>query len=647
MSFMMRPRDSFVLAFTKLRVHRIRLAITLVVMSLLFASLVFISAITAGVIHSFQAFGKEGLGGRYVVSATPVVEQPYANAALNALLQPKQDELVAQKTALAKKYDIPYDAKTDPTLPLTQQQTGPSPSDTQAMANISSPDTMRALAQLNTKLPSSFNDFSALAKKYQASRLYQSTSNYFGMGVNGSKIQVLKDGKEDYAPKQQMTGTPTGIDSINSLGWGQMSDDLLKPFLLDKQTTALGSDGSVPITAPFSAAEQLMGLAKLPATATNQQKLERLEAVRKVAGTTAAICYRNQASQNLLQKAITQVADIAANAKKAGYVMPSVQYNLPTEACGPVTIKKDTRTADEKLADSHQEQLDTIGKSDTEPVQGIFTVRIVGITADVQGVGSSLQASSLVSSIVSSSLGQGWWSPISAFVPGSLATQAQNGRIEDMPVAQQMYYAEFTSLSAAKDFIDQQSCNPNQLNLTGPDSMLKECSRLRHYFTITPFGNNAGAIEDFKHTIWKVARYVLLGVIVIATVVLMGTLGKIIADSRRETAVFRALGARRLHVSQVYIIYTLFVAIMIAALSLVLGIVGALVVSHRLEPGLSVTAVLVYNAKDVHQHFGLFGIDMAYIGIIIAIIAATSLVAASIPLVTNMRRNPIRDMRDE
>jgi hypothetical protein len=648
MSFMMRPRDSLTLAFTKLRVRRIRLGITLVVMSLLFASLVFISVITAGATQSFNTFGKEGLGGRYVVSATPIVYQPYANDELNALLQPTQDALVAQKTALAKKYGIPYDPKTDTSLPLTQQQMGPSPNDTQFMANIGSPDTMRALAQLNTKLPTSFNDFNTLAKKYHAKALYRSNSNYFGMGANNGGIQVLKDGKEDYTSKQkQAYGPPTGVDSINSLGWNQMSDDLLKPFLLDKQTTTIGSDGSIPITAPFSAAEQLMGLSKLPATATSEQKLTRLQEVRQVAGKTAPICYRNQASQNLLQKAIAQTADISANSGKSGYVMPSLQYNLPSEACGPVTVKKDTRTADEKLADNRQAELDAVGQSDTDPVQGIFNVRIVGITADIQGVGSSLQASSLVSSIVTSSLGQGWLSPTSAFQPESLATRAQGGRVEDMPTAQQTYYAEFGSLAAAKDFIDQQSCNPNQMALTGPDSMMKECSKLNRYFSINPYGNNAGAIEDFKHSIWKVARFVLLGVIVIATVVLMGTLGKIIADSRRETAVFRALGARRLHVSQVYLIYTVLVAIMIIILSIVVGVIGALIVSHRLEPGLSVAAALAYNARDVHQHFSLFGINALYITIIAGIVVATSLLAASIPLLTNMRRNPIRDMRDE
>ena len=46
----------------------------------------------------------------------------------------------------------------------------------------------------------------------------------------------------------------------------------------------------------------------------------------------------------------------------------------------------------------------------------------------------------------------------------------------------------------------------------------------------------------------------------IAGVILMGMIGRIIADSRKETAVFRAVGASRLAVAQVYVAYTVYLA---------------------------------------------------------------------------------------
>jgi hypothetical protein len=271
----------------------------------------------------------------------------------------------------------------------------------------------------------------------------------------------------------------------------------------------------------------------------------------------------------------------------------------------------------------------------------------VGLTADLSMAGASLDAGGLLSSILASSLGQGWLSPVSAFQNGSLATLAQGGLITERPPSQQQYFAEFGTLAEARQFIKRHNCSPPQNGFSSPSSYIDLCKKADTYHSVTPYGNNAGAINDFKQNIWRVARYVLLAVIIIATIVLMGTLGKIIADSRRETAVFRALGARRLHISQVYLLYAVLVGLMIMVISFVMGVVGAAIVGHLFEPRLSVAAVLAYNSQDVHQQFSIFGLDWFYLLVIGLIVLATSLLAAVIPLVTNMRRNPIRDMRDE
>jgi hypothetical protein len=462
---------------------------------------------------------------------------------------------------------------------------------------------------------------------------------------------VLVDGKESYndASKQGGFGySVRGLKTIQTLGWNQMSDDLLKPFLLPAQTTAVGSDGSIPITAPFSAAEQMLGLDKLPATATSQQKLDRLVQVRReAAGKRASICYRNAASTNLLQKAISQQAQIDAKYNKKDYTPPSLQYNMPAEACGPVTVKKDTRTADEKKTDANQAQFDALSNPDATPVQGIFTIRIVGLTADIADPTGGLSAGSILSNLLSSNLGSGWMSPVSAFTTGSLATIAQGGTLAEHSVASKTYYAEFTSLQDAKRFIKEQNCSYDLMNYQGPNQQILSCKAKNKLFSIAPYGNNAGAIADFQHTFWRYGKYVLLVTICIAIFIMVGTLGKIIADSRRETAVFRALGAKRLHISQIYLTYAVLISVLIMVFSFIVGAVAAKVVSAKLEPGISVGAVLAYNASDVHKRFSLFGLNGGYIAGIAVIILATALVGALLPLVTNMRRNPIRDMRDE
>ena len=110
---MIRTRDALLLAGTKLKARRVRLVVLLVTMSVLFAGLMFLAAVSTGTIRSLTDFGKEGLGKRYLVQATPKTFQPYDNQDLVNQVKPAQEKLVADKTALAKRLDITYDAKTD------------------------------------------------------------------------------------------------------------------------------------------------------------------------------------------------------------------------------------------------------------------------------------------------------------------------------------------------------------------------------------------------------------------------------------------------------------------------------------------------------------------------------------------------------
>ncbi len=646
--------DTVLLARTKLKTRRIRLTILLVTMSVMFAGLVFVANVASGIVHSLQTFGKEGYGGRFLVEAHPITYQVYGDTALTDQLKPKQDALIAEKTALAKKLDVPYDAASDGSLYYTVQHIGPS--NDQPILNFS-PLATAALNDQNKTIPGiTFGDFADRATTAGAVSTYQSASsngNIFQGGGNNGGVSVLADGKEDYSNDKRSQYSPTGLQSIQTLGWSQTDDRLLKPFLLDGQTTKVGADGSVPIVAPFSAAEQILGLTSLPATATSAQKLQRLIDVRKkVAGTMAQLCYRNGASQELLQKAIQQQSEIAANKGKSGYSAPHLQYNLPTQACGETTVKQDTRTYDEKQADAAQQKFTDAFTPSAAPVQGIVTLRVVGVSSDVN-TGSSLSAAGILGGVLGSTIGTGWFSPASAFTAGSLATQAQGGTVADQPIAQQVYYAEFSSLNAAKSFINATDCNTNgtgMMQINGPydpNAEVIKCSAQNKPFSVAPYGNNAGAIASFKHNIWKVLKFVLLAVVVIAIIVMVGTFGRVIADSRRETAVFRSLGASRFSISQIYLTYTAMVSVLVIIIALVIGTVGAEVLNSHFSPAISINAVLIYSAHDPHMQFSLIGFNAVYLGAIAGLVLVVGLVSAVIPLLMNMRRNPIRDMRDE
>jgi ABC-type antimicrobial peptide transport system permease subunit len=142
-------------------------------------------------------------------------------------------------------------------------------------------------------------------------------------------------------------------------------------------------------------------------------------------------------------------------------------------------------------------------------------------------------------------------------------------------------------------------------------------------------------------------RILLLVIAGLCAIIMMGTVGKIIADSRKETSVFRAVGAKRLDIAQVYLLYAGTLAALAFLVSLVLGLAAALLVNAKFSGDLSVQAVLAFNSPDVNKVFHLIGFNALDLVGIFAFAVATGLISAFIPLLTNLRRNPIKDMREE
>ena len=283
------------------------------------------------------------------------------------------------------------------------------------------------------------------------------------------------------------------------------------------------------------------------------------------------------------------------------------------------------------------------------PVQQVLTVRMVGIVPD-QDMGYSFSMSSIINSVLRSSLGAGWFSPIGAIAEDSVATHIRPSYAKTAPSGR-AYYAEFSSLAEARAFAKKNQCSVDKMQAymspTGVGDRLKKCQEAGKYYDISPFGNNASAIEDMRQNIWKGLKVVVPVILIIVSLVLMGVVGKIIADSRRETAVFRALGASRGVIDQIYFTYSVYLAGVISALAFLIGTVLALLFNARFTDQASVTAVIAYNASDVHRQFTFFGLEWQYLAAIVGLVLVATLFSTALPLMTNVRRNPIRDMRDE
>ena len=420
---------------------------------------------------------------------------------------------------------------------------------------------------------------------------------------------------------------------------------LLKPFMLQNQSLEIGDDGSVPVIAPYTAVEQAVGLKPLPATAKSKERLARLKEVReKAAGYKFDVCYRNQASNDQIQQAQQQQQEIAANKSKKDYQVPDLVYDLPAQTCGPAVVTRDKRSAQQKKYDANLALFNKkFGQAD--PESKILRLRIVGINTDVS-TGSSISVTEIFRSILSSSLGQGWASPIELTEENPTITKIFNANSDG---AGRTLYAEFENSAQVEKIMKEQACEPDfsvQFNAVG-NQPYKKCLDQGKYFGFSAFGSSSVAIDQFRRGFDKVFLIVGIAISVIAAIILMGTIGRIIADSRRETAVFRAIGAKRRDIAQIYLIYTIAVALLIALTSTVFGFLISQFIDNRYSSSVTVDALVAFNISDLTQEFSMSSLYAKGILYITGLIIAAALLASLLPLLNNLRRNPIKDMRDE
>lgn len=650
---MIRVRDAAQLAFTKLRTRKIRLGITIIISSLIFSVLAAASFVSNGTFHSIESFSEEGFGGRYILSAG--VD---SSGTFNLFNEPSivdrgealEKSQVVQKRAEAKRLGIEYNASNQPSA--VQQYDGPNGKE--RVLNPSSRLALQAVGEYLAAHPSpGQSELAAKAKKYGALDYYKSIGLPFGDPQSTPNLAVLKDGKEQFDNRKSEGSNPfqKGTDSFTS-SWQLMSGELLKPFVLPGQSVAADQTGVVPVVAPYTAAEQLLSLPPLPSRAKPETKLARLKEVRaKAADLRFSVCYRNEASSNQISQTISTQEEIDRNQNNKDYQKPNLIYALPDVPCGPIRIAVDKRSAEEKKNYEKQELFRrTFGEP--APTSQLLHFKIVGLSPDPPDIAASTVVS-ILNSFLSSNLGAaGWFTPLEVRSSQPLVAEF----FPDKPVnpAQQvMHYVELPSADSARKFTEQENCQPDFSGMPtsgprGPQSdPYAQCKAAGKVFSLASFGSSSLALDEARQNFGKFFRIVALVVTAAASIIMIGTVGRVIADSRRETAVFRAIGAKRLDIAQVYFTYTVFLAGLVGVTALCIGFILASVADAKWSSGLTVEALIAYNAQDLTRQFSLFGLNAQQLLCLAGLIILAGLASAVVPLLANLRRNPIKDMRDE
>lgn len=640
---MIRLSDATLLAFAKLRTRKIRTIITILLASLLFGVLIASSLITNGAFSSVDSFSKDGLTNRYIVrvnnavintSSTSVLRDP----ALIAEAKKRYETLVEKKTSEAKRLGLSYNQVSDqpPYLVTPDGAERLYPNDRNGI--------VQSLLNERYGEQTYIDDMKleSIAKTYSATKLF--TVDTFSI-VRGASLNVLPDGKEvfydasDDAELNANYTTPI-IDSSFPIA----PSDLTAPFMLPNNAEWSASDGTLPIIVPQNVAEKLMGMDSIEASATAEQKLERIRDVRdKAAGFTFQTCYRNEASISLIQQTIAQQKEIKTHSGDKEYEMPSVIYELPdvTECANPV-ISGDTRTTAQKTQDNNQEIFDKEFGLYNDPESYFVSFKVVGISPAQSNDQPNRSAGDVVNDLLKTSgieqmipkdlydkiLDKSKYADILAFEPYYLLGNEDN----------KARYVEFSNATDAQGFIDEQSCT------TQTDGTCKPAGR--DYMATLAFSDSV-ALNDIRSKVSDWFGFAVLGIVILAAIVMWITIGRTIADGRHETAVFRAIGFKRIDIALVYIIYTVVLSISSAVLAGVIGLTAAFIVDRAYAPQLTAQAQYAFGGLDLTKEFSLVGFNTEQLSIILIACLATGVLSMIVPLIRNVRRSPIKDMRDD
>ena len=657
---MLRITDSLRLAGTKLRVRRIRLSITVVVSGLLFAALLAGLTMLMGAQRSVEEFDRGSLNNRYLVAQTAIRPNTIEfTSNLTARAEAERTQMIKDKQALAARLGLPYDPKSEPPIMQSFPDSPPYP-------NNQSVIVQRLIRQETAKLPRLTAD-----AQWQFARTRGAVQQFSiqSIAANGM-LNYMERGIESFDDKRQQNNQPTPLEEFKQQfsSITAIDQSLLGGYLL---AGASAKPSEIPLIIRYQDAEVLLGLKPLDKNASNDTQLARLKELRQKAGQlTFSACYRNPTSRALLQTAKQQIQAAANQAKKpsADYIKPDREYAMPSaDSCAAPAVVKDNRSAETRRTEANQRQFDqTFGSAQPEPAQAKFTFRVVGLMPDgIKATQSDI--GSFLQQFLSTRLAYAWIMP-----RGPMTTAAQTALESTIQTAnndqgganrdETLAIYEFSDPNKARNYLAAASCGEGASGGTGgtdlfaqPEpaetSTAKRSNKsicLPHYVVFaSPTGSNSLVNYDAMERLKPIIMWTFIGVTIIAAFILLIIISRTIADSRKESAVFRALGATRLDISQIYFVYTMIVALLTALFSIAAGLIVVYIADNVFASQITATLRIAMTPKDLATTFHFWTIDWAIIGAVALSIIAAAVLACLIPLIRNTRRNPIKDMRDE
>jgi hypothetical protein len=621
----------------------------------MFSALIACIIIFTAAEKSASTFVKAAGNDKYLVQASPNIPVAVRDAP-----SPLSTKDVDQIKAFEKKYydairqkyintGISYDSSSEVSiLKPNPFRTDDSSEDGRWAINYASPATS---AWLTEKLsayaktaPNTYDKLKVLGATYGATGYYAQTSASL---PTLPQSRLIVNGKEDFSSNTMKSSDPTPygylINAAYNSNYQFRDDTLVHRYLLTNDVESLKG---VPVIITAQEAASLFGKAagieSEPKTESNKRRwLKNIQ--EKLNGYTYQACTRNSTEQEMLAKIQHDYNDIENNKDSRDYREPSLQFQLPSAACGDITIKKDMRTQSEKKAQNNIDETQTKLGLYVPPEHYLTTFQIVGIVNAQPFSEYSTSVESYIKNLLSPQDNS-----FSAIIPLQLYEQLPDTLKFAPQIATQVDLTqytldnttfvsrvlEFASIDKARDFLSRETCPSHDLGCTKS-------------FYVDPYGSNYLILDEIGKLFRQILTIALPILIGMALIIMWFTISRIMAENRKETAVYRAMGAKRVDIATIYTLYTVLIAARISAISFILGIGIAYAIDRIYGSQLTDITLSAFGIITDHTRFSLFDLSSPLLLGVLGLIFAASIVASVQPLIRNVMRSPIRDMREE
>ncbi|HSI20201.1 MAG TPA: ABC transporter permease [Verrucomicrobiae bacterium] len=243
--------------------------------------------------------------------------------------------------------------------------------------------------------------------------------------------------------------------------------------------------------------------------------------------------------------------------------------------------------------------------------------------------------------------------PLKVTVQGFLTSSGLFGGGDQFTILTPLEEMRVAMGSAAPD-----PSSPSSFFLSFPS----EASKTAYIEKITKAGNFApGTTSRFAHSfgdpmyefrelrdgVTSVLKYILIGLLAAVALAMLTTLSKIIADSERETGVFRAIGAKASDIVQLYVTYSAFIAILGMLVALAIASLLALYLTARFGETLGYQIVSISGSNNLNLRVTLLGLDPSHLLGVFGAILGASILGTLLPLYSLLRKDPITALRSE